>query len=146
MSIAQETDSPAIDRSEGLRLNVSVIFTSEEGTAAAMRLAGMLASGWHARITLLVTQLVPFPRQLVDPPVAIEFNEQRFQVLADRSPVPTSVGLYLCRDAVETLLSILDPRSVIVIGGRQRWWPTAEKRLAAAMRRAGHEVIFARTE
>ena len=54
--------------------------------------------------------------------------------------------IYLCRDRVETLTAVLSPHSLVVIGGRKRWWPTAEKRLARKLRRAGHEVIFTETE
>jgi hypothetical protein len=54
--------------------------------------------------------------------------------------------MYLCRDSSETLLAVLKPRSLVVIGGRRRWWPTREERLAKKLRGAGHEVIFAELE
>ena len=43
------------------------------------------------------------------------------------SPVETIVRLYLCRDRFETLQAVLRPRSLVVIGGRRRWWPTSGK-------------------
>jgi hypothetical protein len=52
----------------------------------------------------------------------------------------------LCRDRLETLKSVLNPRSLVVMSGRKRWWPTAEKSLAKTLRRAGHEVIFTEAE
>jgi hypothetical protein len=39
--------------------------------------------------------------------------------------------------------SELKPGSIVVIGARQSWWPTAEQRMAAKLRKAGHFVIFA---
>lgn len=128
------------------RLNISVIFTAVEPTAAALRMAGALAGGWNAHITLVVPQIVPYPLPLASPPVLLDFHERRLQELASRSPVETTVSVYLCRDREETLVSVLKPGSLIVLGGKRRWWPTAEGRLAKVLRRAGHEVIFARTE
>jgi hypothetical protein len=36
--------------------------------------------------------------------------------------------------------------SIVVIGGRERWWPTRENKLARQLRREGHEVVFKETE
>jgi hypothetical protein len=155
MSLALEkvlipgTGHPAIPGSEDTdpRLNISVIFTSVEATLAAMRKAGGLASSLGARITILAPQIVPFPLPLESPPVLLDWNERRFRAIANQSPVETIVRLYLCRDEVETLKKALRPRSVVVIGGRKRRWPfTREKRLAATLRRAGHEVIVSELE
>jgi hypothetical protein len=128
------------------KLNVDVVFTSIEPTLAALKKAGALAGRLNARITLLVPQIVPYPLPLASPPVLLDFNERRFRVIANQSPVETMVRLYLCRDRLETLASVLKPHSVVVVGGRRRWWPTPEKRLAGKLRRAGHEVILAETE
>ncbi len=129
------------------RLNITVIFTSVEATLAALRRAGALAGSLGARITLLALQVVPFPLPLESPPVLLDWNERRFRTIAGRSPVETTVRLYLCRDRIETVKSALGANSVIVIGGTASWWPfTAEKRLARALRRAGHEIVFAETE
>jgi len=128
------------------RLNISVLFTSVEATLAALRQAGDLASRLGARITIVVPQLVPFPLPLTCPPVLLDFNERRFRVIASQSPVETSVRLYLCRDQWDALGIALKPRSLVVVGSRRRWWPTAERRLAGRLRRAGHEVILTETE
>jgi hypothetical protein len=131
---------------EGTRLGVVVVFTSVETTVRALRKAGALATRLSAHITLVVPQVVPYPLPLTSPPVLLDFSERRFRVLAAESPVETTVRLYLCRDQTETLAAVLEPHSLIVIGGRKRWWPTQEKRLARKLRRAGHEVLFEETE
>jgi hypothetical protein len=128
------------------KLNIAVVFTSVESTLAALKEAGALANSLGARITLLVPQIVPFPLPLESPPVLLEFNERRFRVIASQSPVETTVRIYLCRDGLETLTKVLIPGSLVVIGGRKRWWPTREKKLARQLRRAGHEVVFKETE
>src|ERR1700730_171952 len=136
---------PAVEETDR-RLNVAVVFTSVESTLAALREAGALANSLGARITLLVPQVVPYPLPMETPPVLVEFNENRFRVIASESPVETSVQIYLCRDRFETLASVLKPGSIVVLGGRKRWWPTKEERLARQLRRAGYEVLFKETE
>ncbi len=128
------------------RLNVCVIFTSVEGTMAALRTAGTLASRLGARITLVVPEVVPYRLPLNKPPVLHDWNEKRFRVLAAGCPVDTSVRFYQCRDRDETLERVMKPHSLIVIGGKNHWWPTSDRRLAARLRRKGHEVILAETE
>jgi len=127
-------------------LHISVVFTSVASTLAALRRAGTMAENLSARITLLVPQVVPFPLPLQSPPVLLDWNERRFRVIANETPVVTTVQIYLCRDRVEALRTVLRPHSIVVVGGRRRWWPTAESRLARYLRQQGHEVIFSATE
>jgi hypothetical protein len=127
-------------------LNISVVFTEEKSTLAALKKAGDLAARLGAHVTLLVPQIVPYPAPLTSPPVLIEFSERHFREIASQSPVGTTVHLYLCRDPWEILLAVLPPHSLVVLGGRKRWWPSTESRLARHLQRAGHEVIFTETE
>jgi hypothetical protein len=127
-------------------LNISVVFTSVDATLAALKQAGSLANRLGAHITLVVPQIVPRPLPLDSPPVLIDWNENRFRTIASETAVDTAVQIYLCRDRWEALGSALKPHSLLVIGGRKRWWPTTESRLAAKLRKAGHEVIFTETE
>ena len=128
------------------RLNVSVVFTSVEPTLAALKRAGVLASQLGGVITLVVLQAVPFPLAPAESPVAQDWNEERFREIASESQVETTVRIYLCRDRLETLIAVLPPRSLVVVGSSKRWWPTAERKLERHLRRAGHEVILEETE
>ena len=124
------------------QLNIVVIFTSSSATIAALMRAGSLAKSLNADITLIVPQVVPFPLPLTSPPVLLDFQESRFREIAEGIPVEIGVHLYLCRDKLETLKEVLQPRSLVVVGGRKSVWPTREERLARKLRRAGHDVIF----
>lgn len=128
------------------KLNISVIFTTVESTLAALKHAGVLAANLGARITLVVPQVVPYPLPLDGPPVSMDVNERRFRVIAGQSMVETRVTVYLCRDRLETAKAVLRPHSLVVVGGRKTWLSTPEKRLAAELRHAGHEVIFSEME
>ncbi len=124
-------------------LEVVVLHTTTQGTLQALRTAAGLAKGLGARIRLLVPQVVGYPLTLTSPQVAAEFTERRFRTIAAGAAIETRVDLRLCRDKWETLVSALGARSVVVLGGRRRWWPTRESWLAARLRRLGHQVIFA---
>ena len=67
------------------KLNIAVVFTSVASTLTALKEAGNLASDLGARIMLVVPQVVPYPLPLDTPPVLIEFNENRFRVMASQS-------------------------------------------------------------
>jgi hypothetical protein len=146
--LAPVTSQPArpIGKEADQKLNIAVVFTSMEPTLAALKEAGKLANSLGARIKLVVPQTVPYPLPLETPPVLVEFNEHRFRVIASESSVETTVHIYLCRDPFETLVNVLNPGSLVVLGGQKRWWPTREKRLASKLRRAGHEVVLKETE
>jgi hypothetical protein len=146
-TVLEGTPTAHVAPGEGSRLNITVVFTSIESTLAALRRAGMLAEKLDGRITMLVPQIVPFPRELHDPPVMRDWNEHKFRVIAEAAAVDTSVQLCLCRDRAEALKFVLPARSLVFVGGRsRRFFPTSEERLAASLGRAGHEVIFIPTE
>jgi hypothetical protein len=125
------------------RLDIVVIFTSIDATTAALKTAGSLAQDLNAQITLLVPLVVPYPLPVTRPPVRMDFQEKRFREIAKESPVEIRVQLYLCRDPLQTLKTVLRPHSLIVVGGRKHWWPVRERTLVRRLRNSGHEVIFA---
>ena len=131
---------------EESRLEIVVIFTSVNATIAALKKAGTLAERLGARATLVVPQVVPYALPLTSPPVLLDFQEKRFREIAKESPVDIRVRIYLCRDTLETLKLVLKSRSLIVVGARERFWPTREKSLARKLRRFGHEVILTETD
>ena len=125
--LAPATGHPArpIGEEADQKLNIAVVFTSVESTLAALKEAGNLANSLGARITLVVPQVVPYPLPLETPPVLVEFNENRFRVIASESPVETSVQIYLCRDRLETLTAHVEARAPWwSSAGARRWWPT----------------------
>jgi hypothetical protein len=140
-SVSWETD-------EGLgprRLEVNVIFTDPHATAAALKTAGSLARDLGACIRVRAAIAVPYARPLEKPPVSAGFIEELLSDLVCRMELDAfepSVHLYLCRNQVESLLHVLSPNSLVVIGGRKHSWPTAERRAAKALRSKGHRVIF----
>ena len=124
------------------QLALHVVFTDLASTLATLTSASELARGLGARMTIVAVQVVPYPLPLTDPPVAVEFIEQNLLRAASTQAVETSVELYLCRDRLQAIRQALRPDSLVVIGGRKRWWPTAEQGLARMLKRDGHRVIL----
>jgi hypothetical protein len=105
---------------------LAVVFTGMQNTLAALRQAGRLARGLNSRIRLIVPQVVPYPLDLDSPPVLPEFSKRRFEGLAAAQRIETRIEIFLCRDGRVVLDQVLPARSTVLIGGRKRWWPTAE--------------------
>jgi hypothetical protein len=136
------------ETTEGLgpkRLEVNVIFTDPQATAVALKTAGSLARDLGACIRVRAAIGVPYEFPLDKPQVSVGFIEELLSNLVHRLELDTFepiVHLYLCRNRSETLLQVLSPNSLVVIGGRKHWWPTAERRMARSLRSKGHRVVF----
>ena len=127
------------------QLEVNVIFTDPQATVAALKTAGSFARDLGACIRVRAAISVPYALPLDKPPVSVPFTERLLFDLVRRmeqADFEPTIHLYLCRDQIETLLQVLTPNSLVVIGGRKRWWPTAERRMARALRSRGHRVVF----
>src|ERR1035441_3654230 len=75
--------------------------------ACKLRMAGVTYVAWQ-RVFRRVSAPGSRPcscgwPRLNSPSVLPDFTERHFRVLADESPVETTVRIYLCRDRVETL-------------------------------------------
>jgi hypothetical protein len=126
-------------------LPITVLYTTREGTLAALRASAVLARDLEARLGLVITEVVPFRLPLDQPRVSVEFRKRRQEALVAEAGVggsEISVQICICRDTKETLGRLLPASSLIVLGGRRRWWPTREQRLETFLARLGHQVVF----
>ncbi|HEV2234039.1 MAG TPA: hypothetical protein VGV68_11610 [Terriglobia bacterium] len=128
------------------KLEVYVIFTDERGTLAALEAAGKLAQNLEARINLIAAQVVPLAFPISRPPVSLSFTLRRLQDLAcqgAQGDLETGIQLYLCRDKRQTVLKVLRPGALVVVGGKKTWWPSKAARIAKMLEQHGYRVIFA---
>jgi hypothetical protein len=127
------------------RLEVNVVFTDPAATAVALQYAASLARNLSGRISLRAPLVVPLRLSLDQSPVSVRFMERSLSDLVCRlgeDAAGATAHLYLCRDRLEALLEVLSPDSLVVIGGRKRWWATEESRIAKALQSKGHRVVF----
>lgn len=144
-SNAEITDLP-LAGDAGQRMEVNVLFTTHAGTLAALKIGVRLGSDLHTQPRVLLLYEVPYTLPIAKPAVPNGLLEHRIRELARESATEITARIILCREARRTLRQILRPHSLVVIGGKRRWWPTKEQRWARLLRREGHEVIFADSE
>jgi hypothetical protein len=137
-----QTTSAGDGAKPGPRGEVVVIHTNTQDTPHALKTSAMLAAGRAARIRLLVPQVVPYPLPIDHPPVPVNFIEDSLRSLLLDLAIETCIDVRLCRDLSVVLKTALPPVSVVVVGGRRRWWPTRQSRLVGRLRRQGHQVVF----
>jgi hypothetical protein len=133
---------PSIRNGTDAGLQVNVLFTDPEATRSAVKMAEKLAGSLSARIKIIAPQVVPFPLQLAEPTISPEFTARRARAIMEGCSLTTEIEVCLCREALDAALFALKPNSLVLIGGRRRFWPTAETRIASQLRRRGHQVLF----
>jgi len=108
-------------------LEIFVIFTDHSRTLAALRMADHSGKKLDARLWLLMPYEVPYALRSTRPAVPVGSLEEQLRALASKIPVATATHICLCRDKCRTVRLILKPRSIMILGGRKRWWSVDEK-------------------
>jgi len=120
---------------------LQIIATTEEGTRAAM-----LQAKQRSAVVATDRIVVIVPRTLPGIPQDDASTVQRYRRMANECGLDVVVRLCLVggRRRRHALQQMIPKGAVAIVGGSQRWWwPTDEQRIAIALGRAGHEVIFA---
>jgi hypothetical protein len=123
-----------------------VLFTTIAETLAAVRVASHFAKTLEVPITLLHFRIVSYPLA-VDAPAGISPVETvEFIDRLREEGLDVRVRVYLCRDAFAAVPLALSSPSLVVIGGRRRWWASRSDRWRRALEARGHLVISANEE
>jgi len=125
------------------RMDIIVVFTDEAGTRAALQMAYALSRKLRAYIRLFVPYEVPYTLPLHKPGVAVEFLAGQIRDLISTVSFGIEGHLHLCRDKRRALRLLLTPHSLVVVGGKKRWWQTSAQEIERSLRDDGHQVIFA---
>jgi len=125
------------------RGQIIVVFTTHAETVAALKLASRLSANLGKRPQVLMLYDVPYTLPLEERALPEGFFENQLRTLKRDSPQEVSLRICLCRHPGQILRQVLPSDALIVIGGKKRWWPTRERRLASSLRKAGYEVVFA---
>ena len=114
---------------------IHVLATSIEGTRAALSAVKPIAE----QSGLPVVLMIPAQAGHRDANWLVAGYEQ----LARDVGQPVRVRIGVSSNVVASAEMLTERDSPLVIGGPSRgWWPTAEERLAAQLRRAGRDVLF----
>jgi hypothetical protein len=122
---------------------LSVVATTLEGTEAALAAAKHVAQERGAHVSLLVPRVdspAPTPERFTD---TTNWLVSRYEQVARDVGQPVRVRVCACRNVAEAAALLSPANGTLFVGGPERWWwPTAEERLAAELRRAGRDVVF----
>jgi hypothetical protein len=122
------------------RLELVVPFINPELTRAALAAADTMGTQLHAAIRLVRIQIVPFPMELNESPVALDFLRE--QLPHFRSTLPVQPEIRLARGFEPALLGALRRDSVVILASKKRPWRTRSEKLAAVLQQAGHNVVL----
>jgi hypothetical protein len=121
-------------------LDLVVPFTTPDLTRAALDAANRMGAGLNATLRLVKVQVVPFPLDLNQSPVYIDFLKD--QMTQFQSELPVAGEIRLAREFEAGLFATLGRESVVILATPKRPWRTNNERLAATLRRAGHKVVL----
>lgn len=123
-------------------LDAHVIYTRHAATLSALSWVSRLGCKLGVRPAVLMFYVLPISLPLAWRFVPKGFLEGRVRALKESAFVDFSIRIYLCRSSRQSLRQILKPGSLVVVGGKRRWWPTDEQRLVARLRKEGHQAFL----
>jgi hypothetical protein len=121
-------------------LDLVVPFTTPELTRSAVEAADRMSAGLNAAIRLVKVQVVPFPMDLSQSPVYIDFLKE--QLSQFKTELPAAGEIRLSREFEPGLEGTLTGDSLVILATKKRPWRTRTERLAASLRHSGHNVIL----
>ena len=127
-------------------LQVVIPHRTSHLTRAALKYAAGLANDLNVRLRLVDVHVVPYGVPLNEPTVNPTYLARRIRNLARESALPVSAEIVYARDWEQGLRRVLSPASLVLMAIQRSWWRTSEKRLAARLRKLGHQVIWVECE
>jgi hypothetical protein len=127
-------------------LQVVIPHKAPQLTRAALKYAESIANDLNVRLRLIDVHVVPYGFPLDKPTVSPPYLARRLRSLARESTLSVSVEIVFARDWEQGLRRALGPGSLVLMAIKRSWWRTSEKRLAARLRKLGHQVIWVECE
>jgi hypothetical protein len=126
-------------------LQVVIPYRTPQLTKAALKRAATFANDLNVRVRLIDVHVVPYGVPLNKPTVSPKHLTRRLRELASESSVPVYGEVVFARDWEQGLRRSLAPGSLVLMAIQRSWWRTSEKRLAARLRKLGHQVVWVET-
>jgi hypothetical protein len=146
VTVGGETHDGHPDTSEGNgspKIPVTVVFTSIEGTLAALNAAARLSKDLAAQVVVLATEVVSIRYLYQGVADSLSFYQRLCEAMVKEARLEdVAIEVHLCRRQVDCLEAQLKPRSIVLIGARKCWWPWRERQLERALRARGFETLL----
>jgi hypothetical protein len=141
MTAQKHVEFTVVEQTERDReLDLVVPFTRPALTQAALDAANQMGSGLHPSIRLVKVQVVPFPMDLNQSPVVVDFIREQLRHF--RSELEIAPEIRLARDTEQGLLGTLTRDSLVVLAYRKRPWRTREEKIAERLWRSGYHAVL----
>jgi hypothetical protein len=127
-------------QSTQITLDLVVPVTNPDLTRAALAAANRMGVGLNATLRLIKIQVVPFPMDINQSPVYLDFL--RSQLARYECELPVAAEIRLARELEPALIGTLTPNSIVILATGKRLWRTRNERLAAHLRREGYKVVM----
>ncbi len=121
---------------------VYVVFTDIEDTLNAVTAARRFVPAFGGHLTVVHFRPLDFGAPLDAPAGISPAESEAFRERLEAEGGEVDVNVCVCRDARRALPSVIDPHSLVVVGGRHRWWPTAADRWRRMLEHEGYVVVF----
>jgi len=121
---------------------VHVVFTSIDDTLAAARVGHRIATAMGVPLKVVHFRTVPYGLSVEHPAGVSPIETDQFIEQLRHEGIDARARVYLCRHERRAIPMAFKCRSIVVVGGRHRRWPTAEARLRRHLEAAGHYVVF----
>jgi len=140
--VAGEVAPPA----ELSALQVVIPYRTPALTRAAFKYATNFANDLNVLIRLLDVHVVPYGVPLDEPTVNPRHLTRRLRELAHESELPVSAEVVYARDWEHGFRRSLAPGSIVLMAMKRSWWRNSDKRLAARLRKLGHQIVWVESE
>ena len=143
MNTKQQTHAiadTALTAADQSTLELVVPFTTPDLTRAAVTAACQMATDLGATLRVIRVQCVPYPLDINQSPVFVEFLRQQMESF--QSNLPLTSEIRFTREYASGLGGALKENSVVVLSYRKRPWRTRNERLAALLQKSGRKVIL----
>jgi hypothetical protein len=119
-----------------------VVHSDASITAAVLKRAANLVAGLNATILLLAVHTVPYPAPFNSASVSHAHLVAELADLAGQCELPVTSHVVMARYREEGFRFLLREESTVLVGTKQRPWPTREERLARLLAKDGHNVTL----
>ena len=138
--------SARLQQAQPADLQVVIPHRSPELTRSALKYAGSFAADLNVRLRLIDVHVVPYGVPLDHPTVNPKHLYRRIHQLAQESALPISAEVIFARDWEQGFRRALAPGTLVLMAMKRSWWPNKDKRLAARLRKQGHQVVWVDSE
>ena len=120
---------------------ITVLFTGLAPTLRAVAVARGLGRALGAQVAVVVVKTPKYPPRGGQAPTTRDAEAEALQMRL-RATGDIRYRVVAAPRTSEALSVALAPGSLVVVGGRRRWWPTPASRLCRLLEARGHYVLF----